>query len=53
VTSHYRGLASIGVVLCLGAVFCVLSTVFLLPSLFRYAELPGQGADRLAPGDAA
>ncbi len=33
VLSHYRGLASIGVVLCLGAVFCVLSTVLLLPSL--------------------
>ena len=52
VTSHYRGLASIGVVLCLGAVFCVLSTVFLLPSLLRYADLPGRPAERRAPGDA-
>jgi predicted RND superfamily exporter protein len=53
VTSHYRGLASIGVVLCFGAVFCILSTVFLLPSLLRYADLPRRGADRWAPGDAA
>src|SRR5512140_411985 len=53
VTSHYRGLASIGVVLCFGAVFCILSTVLLLPSLLRYADLPGQGTDRRAPGGAA
>lgn len=33
VLSHYRGLASIGAVLCLGAVFCLLSTVLFLPSL--------------------
>jgi predicted RND superfamily exporter protein len=33
VLSHYRGLASIGVVLCLGSVFCLLSTILLLPSL--------------------
>jgi predicted RND superfamily exporter protein len=53
VTSQYRGLASIGVVLCLGAVFCMLSTVFLLPSLLRYADLPVRKTDRRAPGDAA
>jgi preprotein translocase subunit SecF len=51
VTSYYRGLASIGVVLCFGAVFCALSTVFLLPSLLRYADLPRRGAARPAPGD--
>ena len=33
VLSHYRGLASIGAVLCLGAVFCLFSTILLLPSL--------------------
>ncbi len=53
VTSQYRGLASIGVVLCLGAVFCMLSTVFLLPSLLRYADLPARKTGRRAPGDAA
>jgi uncharacterized protein len=31
ITSHYRGLASIGVVLCFGALFCLLATLFLLP----------------------
>jgi predicted RND superfamily exporter protein len=31
ITSHYRGLASIGVVLCLGALCCLLATLFLLP----------------------
>jgi hypothetical protein len=40
VTSHYRGLASIGGVLCLGAVFCLLSTVLLLPSLIVALERP-------------
>ena len=33
VTTHYRGLASIGTVLCLGALFCLASTLLLLPSL--------------------
>ena len=33
ILSHYRGLASIGAVLCLGGVFCLLSTLLLLPSL--------------------
>jgi predicted RND superfamily exporter protein len=31
ITSHYRGLASIGAVLCFGALFCLLVTLFLLP----------------------
>lgn len=40
ILSHYRGLASIGAVLCLGAVFCILSTVLLLPSLIDTIEPP-------------
>ncbi|MGZ8441162.1 MAG: efflux RND transporter permease subunit, partial [Candidatus Deferrimicrobiaceae bacterium] len=40
ILSHYRGLASIGTVLCLGAAFCLLSTVLLLPSLIDTIELP-------------
>ena len=40
ILSHYRGLASIGAVLCLGAVFCILSTVLLLPSLIDALERP-------------
>ncbi|MHB1040293.1 MAG: efflux RND transporter permease subunit [Desulfobacteria bacterium] len=40
ILSHYRGLASIGVVLCLGVVFCILSTVLLLPSLIDRIERP-------------
>jgi hypothetical protein len=35
VTSHYRGLASIGAVLCLGALFCLAATLFLLPGLLE------------------
>lgn len=42
ITSNYRGLASIGAVLCLGAAFCLLSTVLLLPCLLRYADRPGR-----------
>ena len=41
ITSHYRGLASIGTVLCLGAIFCLLSSLLLLPALLRYADAPG------------
>jgi predicted RND superfamily exporter protein len=33
ITTHYRGLASIGAVLCLGAVFCLAATLLLLPAL--------------------
>ena len=33
ITTHYRGLASIGVVLCFGAVFCLAATLLLLPTL--------------------
>jgi len=33
VTTHYRGLASIGAVLSLGAVFCLLATLLFLPAL--------------------
>jgi predicted RND superfamily exporter protein len=40
ILSHYRGLASIGAVLCLGAVSCILSTVLLLPSLIDRIERP-------------
>ena len=32
ITSHYRGLASIGAVLCLGAVFCLGAALLLLPA---------------------
>jgi len=41
ITSQYRGLASIGLVLCLGAAFCLLSTVLLLPSLLQVIDRPG------------
>jgi hypothetical protein len=40
ILSHYRGLASIGAVLCLGGVFCLLSTILLLPSLIDVLERP-------------
>jgi predicted RND superfamily exporter protein len=33
ITTHYRGLASIGAVLCFGAVFCLASTLLLMPAL--------------------
>jgi predicted RND superfamily exporter protein len=35
ITSHYRGLASIGAVLCLGALACLAATLFLLPSVLE------------------
>jgi predicted RND superfamily exporter protein len=35
ITTHYQGLASIGAVLCLGALFCLASTLLLLPALLR------------------
>ena len=53
ILSHYRGLASIGVVLCLGAVFCILSTVLLLPSLIDTPIARERGADRRVARDAA
>ena len=40
ILSHYRGLASIGAVLCLGGVFCLLVTILLLPSLIHVLERP-------------
>jgi predicted RND superfamily exporter protein len=40
ILSHYRGLASIGAVLCLGGVFCLLATILLLPSLIDALERP-------------
>jgi predicted exporter len=40
ILSHYRGLASIGAVLCLGGVFCLLATLLLLPSLINVLERP-------------
>jgi predicted RND superfamily exporter protein len=33
ITTHYRGLASIGAVLCLGTLFCLASALLLLPPL--------------------
>ena len=33
ITTHYRGLASIGIVLCFGAIFCLAATILLLPAL--------------------
>jgi predicted RND superfamily exporter protein len=33
ITTHYRGLASIGAVLCLGTLFCLATTLLLLPPL--------------------
>jgi hypothetical protein len=33
ITTHYRGLASIGAVLSLGALFCLVSTLLFLPAL--------------------
>jgi predicted RND superfamily exporter protein len=38
VTTHYRGLASVGAVLSLGALFCLLCTLLLLPALLTPAE---------------
>ena len=40
ILSHYRGLASIGAVLCFGWVFCLLATILLLPSLIDVIERP-------------
>jgi predicted RND superfamily exporter protein len=43
ITTHYRGLASIGAVLSLGAVFCLVSTLLFLPALLgRPAKAVGQ-----------
>jgi predicted RND superfamily exporter protein len=33
IVTHYRGLASIGEVLCLGALFCLLATLLFVPAL--------------------
>ncbi len=44
ITSHYRGLASIGAVLCMGALFCLAATLLLLPSV-----LEQRNADEAAP----
>ena len=41
ITSHYRGLASIGVVLCFGALFCLLATLFLLPIFLGPRQVAG------------
>jgi len=41
ITSHYRGLASIGAVLCLGALFCLLATVFFLPIFLTSRDAAG------------
>jgi hypothetical protein len=52
ILSHYRGLASIGTVLCLGAVFCLLSAILLLPSLIDTLEPPGTSKARRAVQEA-
>ncbi len=41
ITSHYRGLASIGSVLCLGAFFCLLATLLLLPAFLAPPKTAG------------
>lgn len=41
IASHYRGLASIGAVLCLGALFCLLATLFLLPVFLGPRKVAG------------
>ena len=41
VTSHYRGLASIGAVLCLGALFCLCAALLLLPACLAPRTAPG------------
>jgi predicted RND superfamily exporter protein len=41
VTTHYRGLASIGTILCFGALFCFLAAVLLLPATI----VPGQSSN--------
>ena len=38
ITTHYRGLASIGAVLCFGAIFCLGSTLLLLPALLAPSQ---------------
>jgi predicted RND superfamily exporter protein len=38
ITSHYRGLASIGAVLSLGAVFCLAATLLLVPAVLALRE---------------
>jgi len=44
ITSHYRGLASIGVVLCLGALFCLCAALLLLPACL----VPRKAAGRVS-----
>jgi predicted RND superfamily exporter protein len=41
ITTHYRGLASIGAVLCLGALFCLVTTLFLMPALLMRSRRAG------------
>jgi predicted RND superfamily exporter protein len=43
ITSHYRGLASIGAVLCLGALWCLLAALLFLPA-FLAPRKAGGGA---------
>jgi hypothetical protein len=44
ITTHYRGLASIGAVLCLGAVFCLAATILLLPVLVTASGKAGHAS---------
>ncbi len=41
ITTHYRGLASIGAVLCLGAAFCLAATLLLLPAILASPKHAG------------
>jgi predicted exporter len=41
ITSHYRGLASIGAVLCLGALFCLVATLLFLPVFLEPRKAAG------------
>lgn len=43
ITSQYRGLASIGAVLCVGALFCLAATILLLPGVVERRE-PNESA---------
>ena len=52
VFARHRGLESLGVVMAVGSVCCLLSTVILLPSLVRWTRrrIPGAGPDSPASG---
>ncbi len=41
ITTHYRGLASIGAVLCLGALFCLVAALLLMPAFLTPSRKAG------------